>query len=50
VKFASHRPPRPEIAAILGWARRFVEETKPVETSAADTDAATREPATQEAA
>jgi hypothetical protein len=50
VKFASHRPPRPEIAGILGWARRFVEETKPVEMEPAGADATSRESATQEAA
>ena len=50
VKFASHRPPRPEIAGIVGWARLFVEETKPVEVASAAADGASHESATQEAA
>ncbi len=31
VKFAAHRPQRAEIGAVLDWARRFVEATRPVE-------------------
>jgi len=31
VKFASQRPQRGEVAAILDWSRRFVEETRPIE-------------------
>ena len=50
VKFASHRPPRPEITGIVGWARLFVEETKPVEVEPAAADTAPRESARQEAA
>jgi hypothetical protein len=45
VKFAAHRPERSEIAAILDWARRFVEETRPVEPEAAEAEAAAREAA-----
>jgi hypothetical protein len=50
VKFASHRPPRPEYASILGWARGFVEATKPVEADPSTAGTAARESATQEAA
>jgi hypothetical protein len=45
VKFAAHRPQRAEIGAVLDWARRFVEATRPIEPAAG-----TIEPASQEAA
>ena len=40
VKFAAHRPERGEITTLLDWARRFVEETRPVEPEAAAREAA----------
>jgi hypothetical protein len=45
VKFATHRPERSEVDAILEWAQRFVEETRPIEV-----EAAVGEPASREAA
>lgn len=45
VKFAAQRPERDEIAAILQWARRFVEETRPVETGEAPSEVVAREAA-----
>jgi hypothetical protein len=45
VKFAAHRPPRAEVSAILDWARRFVEATRPVEPEPSAVETASREAA-----
>jgi hypothetical protein len=45
VKFAAHRPPRAQIGAILDWARRFVEATRPADPQPSTVDAVSQEAA-----